>query len=104
MTDRARSPSTPLVTLDVGTLRAVIRGEVERALEAQTNGHASNARLAYTEAEAAALIGVRPHVLRDARRRGEVHAKLVGKRYIYTLATLKHFLESDKPRTRKRAR
>lgn len=49
-------------------------------------------RLAYPEPEAAALLGIQPHVLRDARRRGEVEAKLCGKRYLYPRAELLRYL------------
>lgn len=49
-------------------------------------------RLAYPEAEAAQLLGIRPHVLRDARLRGEIHAKLCGKRYLYSREVLVKFL------------
>lgn len=41
-------------------------------------------RLAYSEAEAAALIGVKPYVLRDARLRGEVIGSRIGKRIFYS--------------------
>ena len=41
-------------------------------------------RLGFTEPEAAAAIGVRSHVLRDARLRGNIPARRVGKRYIYS--------------------
>jgi hypothetical protein len=49
-------------------------------------------RLAYTEPEAAALLGIQPHVLRDCRRRGEISAKLCGKRYLYERSELLRFL------------
>lgn len=53
-------------------------------------------RLAYPEPEAAALIGVAPHVLRDARRRGEIHARLCGKRYLYPRAELLRYLSDTR--------
>ena len=40
----------------------------------------SYGRLAFTEPEAAALLGVKPHVLRDCRRRGELQGAKVGSR------------------------
>lgn len=49
-------------------------------------------RLAYPEPEAAALLGVAPHILRDCRRRGEISATLCGKRYLYEKAELLRFL------------
>lgn len=51
-----------------------------------------NDRLGHTEAESAALIGVAQHVLRDARRRGEISARLVGKKYIYARSEILRFL------------
>lgn len=53
-------------------------------------------RLAYPEPEAAALLGVAPHVLRDARRRGEIHARLCGKRYLYPRAELLRYLSDTR--------
>ena len=40
-------------------------------------------RLAYREAEAAALLGLRQHQLGDARRRGEIAASRAGKCMLY---------------------
>ena len=42
----------------------------------------SNERIGYTELEASKLLGVPVHVLRDARRRGEITARKIGKRWI----------------------
>ncbi len=49
-------------------------------------------RLGYPEAESAALVGVAQHVLRDARRRGEISARLVGKKYVYARSEILRFL------------
>jgi hypothetical protein len=49
-------------------------------------------RLAYNESEAARLLGVRRHVLRDARLRGEVRATRVGKRVAYERGELVAYL------------
>jgi hypothetical protein len=51
-------------------------------------------RLAYTEAEAAKLIGVEPHVLRDERLRGNVRGKKVGRRVFYRREDLAEFLSA----------
>jgi len=74
----------PLITV-------VVRATLEelQAADAKLDG-----RLAYPEPEAAALLGVAPHVLRDARRRGELSARLCGKRYLYDRRELLRFLES----------
>lgn len=45
-------------------------------------------RLGFTEEESARLLGLPKHVLRDARLRGEICAKRIGKRYVYSRATL----------------
>jgi hypothetical protein len=49
--------------------------------------------LGYTEGEAAAMIGVARHVLRDCRLRGEITARRVGKRFVYSRSTILRFLE-----------
>jgi hypothetical protein len=49
-------------------------------------------RLAYSEAEAADLLGVERHVLRDARLRGEIVAIRIGKEYRYAREVLLNFL------------
>ncbi len=49
-------------------------------------------RLGFPEAEAAALLGVPRHVLRDCRLRGEICARLVGKKNIYSRESLVKFL------------
>lgn len=51
-------------------------------------------RLGYPEQEAARLLGVRPYVLRDARYRGEIAARKVGRSYIYSRAALVRWLEA----------
>ncbi len=53
-------------------------------------------QLGHVEPEAAALVGVQPHVLRDCRRRGEIHAVLVGKRYVYSRDELLRFLRDGR--------
>ena len=53
-------------------------------------------RLAYTEAEAASLVGVERHVLRDARLRHEIEASRVGKRIVYTRDELLRFLHAQR--------
>jgi hypothetical protein len=52
-------------------------------------------RLAYSEQEAARLIGLEPHQLRDERRRGRISAStVVGKRIRYTRDDLVNYLMS----------
>lgn len=49
-------------------------------------------RLAYLEPEAAALLGLRAHQLRDARLRGEITATKVGGRLGYSREELLAYL------------
>jgi hypothetical protein len=81
-----REDLQPLVQLAVA--EALSRMEDERA---KLNG-----RLAFTEPEAAALLGVKPHVLRDCRRRRELQGAKVGCKIVYTRADLLEFLERQK--------
>jgi hypothetical protein len=81
-----RDDLRPLVQLAVA--EALDRLEAERAK--------FNARLAFTEPEAAVLLGVKPHVLRDCRRRGELDGAKVGSRILYTRPDLLDFLERQK--------
>ena len=53
-------------------------------------------RLSVDEQEAARLLGLQPHVLRDARLRGEIRAAKVGKRRLYLRGDLIEFLQSRK--------
>ena len=81
--------------IDVEALRPLVRLAVAEAMERMEGEQTRfNGRLAFTEPEAAVLLGVKPHVLRDARLRGEISAKLVGKRYVYSRKTLETFLDS----------
>lgn len=58
------------------------------AIESRMGG-----RIGYTEAEAADLLGVERHTLRDCRLRGEIAARKVGKRYVYSKQSLLAFLD-----------
>jgi hypothetical protein len=53
----------------------------------------SGSRMAYGEPEAAALIGLQPHQLRDERRRGRIQASVGPRnRIMYTPQNLKDYL------------
>ncbi|NUQ65464.1 MAG: helix-turn-helix domain-containing protein [Pirellulales bacterium] len=78
-------------------LRPIVRLAVAEALERMEAERAKfNGRLAFTEPEAAMLVGVKPHVLRDCRRRGELQGAKVGSKIVYTRADLLEFLERQK--------
>jgi hypothetical protein len=49
-------------------------------------------RIGFLEPEAAALIGVAPHVLRDCRLRGEISGRKVGNKIVYHRDELSRFL------------
>jgi hypothetical protein len=81
-----RDDLRPLV--EIAVAEALDRIEEERAK--------SSGRLAFTEPEAAALLGVKAHVLRDCRRRGELRGAKVGSKIVYTRAELLEFLDRQK--------
>jgi len=76
-------------------LRRVAKPIVSQVLtELEAEREKLGDRIGYTEPEAAALLGVRDHVLRDERLNGRIKARKVGKRYIYSRAALIRYLES----------
>lgn len=82
---------------DPAELEPVIRATVAEVLDQREADEARlGGRLGFTEPEAAALLGVQAHVLRDARRRGEIHARLCGKRYLYARSELLRFLREGR--------
>jgi hypothetical protein len=86
--------------LDVEPLRTLVRElvaeELARLQADAIHVDAGSNRLAYSEEEeAAALIGVNTHVLRDERRRGRITASsIVGRRIRYTRADLLDYLQA----------
>ena len=85
------------IEFDHETLRPLVHLAVAEALDRMEAERARfNGRLAFTEPEAAVLLGVRPHVLRDCRRRGELQGAKVGSKIVYTRADLLDFLERQK--------
>jgi hypothetical protein len=57
-------------------------------------------RMAYPEPEAAAMFGMKPHVLRDARLRGEVVGSRIGKRIFYSRDELLKLLARNQTESR----
>ena len=50
-------------------------------------------RVAYTEAEAASMLGLNPHQLRDLRLEGKInHSRIVGRKIRYTFQDLMDYL------------
>ena len=85
------------IQFDEDALRPLVHLAVAEALERMEAERAKfNGRLAFTEPEAAVLLGVKPHVLRDCRRRGELQGAKVGSKIVYTRADLLDFLDRQK--------
>lgn len=79
--------------LDHEELRPLIKEVVRETLKSTEVLDAKmDDRIGFTEPEAAKLLGVNRHVLRDCRLRNEITARKVGKRYIYHRAALSDFL------------
>ena len=82
------------VSFDKAELQPLIAATVKATLEQVADENAQlNGRLAFSEAEAASLLGVKVHVLRDARLRSEIQAKKVGKSFRYSRAQLIRFMD-----------
>lgn len=77
------------VTLDKDIVHQIVRQVVEQILEA----HDESGRLGYCEHEAARLLGIPKHRLRDARLRGEIRAGKIGKLTMYSRRQLLAYLE-----------
>ena len=79
---------------DLESLRPLIKAIVADVLAElrQADRKLEGARLGYPEHEAAALLGLPKHVLRDCRLRGEIVAHRVGRRYVYSRDALRRFL------------
>jgi excisionase family DNA binding protein len=81
--------------VDAEVLRPLVRqivAEVVAQLE-HDRAQIPDGPLAYSEEEAARLLGLEPHVLRDERRRGKIGAsRIVGRRVRYTREDLTGYL------------
>ncbi|TWT35869.1 hypothetical protein KOR34_07650 [Posidoniimonas corsicana] len=79
------------INLDPADLRPIVEAVVSQAIQdlAAVGG---DSRLAYPEAEAASLLGIRAHQLRDARLRGEITATKLGGRLGYERSELLAYL------------
>lgn len=83
--------------LDPAELRPLIASIVSEVLVATENATTGvGDRLAYLEPEAAALLGLKPHQLRDARRRGEVIATKAAGRIAYEKSELVAYLRRQR--------
>lgn len=91
-----RLATTPVATLhlDPDTLRALVQQVVGEVLaQAEAAQPKLNGKLAYDEREAAALLGLQQHTLRDERLRGRIAAShVVGRRVRYLREDLLRYL------------
>lgn len=88
---------TLTLAIDGDVLRPLVRQIVQEVAEALRDAEAAvpGSRLAYSEAEAARLLGLNQHVLRDERLRGRIEAcRVVGGRIRYEPAALRGYLAS----------
>jgi hypothetical protein len=82
------------LSLNPDSLRPLIAEVVQATLAALEADRARlGDRLAYSEPEAARLLGLAPHQLRDERRRGRIpSSQVVGRRVRYTRQDLLGYL------------
>jgi hypothetical protein len=80
--------------VDSTALRPLIQEVVrETLLQMDTDRAHLDGKLAFSEEEAATLMGLAPHVLRDERRRGKIQSsRIVGGRIRYCRADLMGYL------------
>ena len=84
------------VSFDKAELQPIIETAVRATLAQVADENAQlGSRLAFSEAEAASLLGVKSHVLRDTRLRGEIQAKKVGKSFRYSRNQLVRFMDGE---------
>jgi excisionase family DNA binding protein len=84
--------------LEGGELESLVRRIVAEVLaELEQHQQIHQGRLAYTEAEAAAMLGLKQHQLRDIRRDGKIHhTRIVGRQIRYTLQDLMAYLNQGR--------
>jgi len=84
------------VSLSKEDLQPLVKEIVSELLLAPEGEHLAlspDGRLAYSEPEAATLLGLPAHRLRDARLRGEISARKVGRAYRYARSELIRFIQ-----------
>ena len=73
-----------------------LREWLTKVIQSAAEDLSSDTRLAYLEHEAASLLGVQCHVLRDARLRGEIISTRIGGRIGYETSEIKAYLERNR--------
>jgi len=85
------------IVLEATDLRPLMETIVKETLRIiDESSRATGERIAFTEPEAAALLGIAPHVLRDRRLDGEVSASRCGRRILYKRSDLFRLLENNR--------
>jgi hypothetical protein len=85
--------------LDPTDLAPLIRVALVEVL-AERDRLGDTERLGYPEPEAARLLGLAAHQLRDARRRGEITGRRIGRSVVYSRSALLAWLDGDGGRGR----
>ncbi len=81
------------INLDNANLEPLVTKIVANVLaQREANDEKFGGRLALTEPEAAAALGIKVYALRDCRLRGEIRGIKAGKRVLYAVNELKEFL------------
>lgn len=90
------SAATAVLQFPPEILEPVIKQAVEAAIQRMEDLRAAaDGKLAYTEAEAAKLLGLESYQLRDERRRGRIGASVgPGRLILYSKADLQNYLKS----------
>lgn len=89
------------VSLQIGVdvLRPLIKQIIREVVqELNDDREQFGGKLAYPLPEAAALLGVRQHVLRDARGRGELVGRLIGKKIVFSREELVAYARGEAPK------
>ncbi|HEV3005313.1 MAG TPA: helix-turn-helix domain-containing protein [Pirellulales bacterium] len=80
--------------LDPADLTPIVRTALAEVL-AERDRLGDTERLGYPEPEAARLLGLASHQLRDARRRGEIDGRRIGRSVVYSRQALLTWLDGD---------
>jgi hypothetical protein len=95
--DVAEMENVMKIVIDENELRPLVEQVVTQAVERLERDRARiGDRIALGEAEAATMLGVPRHVLRDMRLRGEVVAGKLGRRIVYSREQLLVLLERSR--------
>ncbi len=85
------------IDFDADDLKPLVAQVVSEVLEQTADDNARFAgRLAFPEAEAAALLGIKPTVLRACRGRQEIVAFKAGRKIMYSREELKKFMKRQR--------